>query len=221
MIDPKVEVLQQQGVRFRDVRSAYVRGELQCGSDVEIDINVIFEGSNTLADGVRIGANVILKDCCVGANTAIKPFTMMEGTTVGADTAIGPYARLRPGTIIGERSSIGNFVEIKNSRIGAGARINHHAFVGDADLAESVTIGAGTITCNHDGVGSVPTVIERGVYVGSNCTLIAPLRIGADATIGAGSTITRDVPAGCLTLARSTQTTIESWPGPRRRRESE
>jgi bifunctional UDP-N-acetylglucosamine pyrophosphorylase / glucosamine-1-phosphate N-acetyltransferase len=215
MIDSKIEALRQQGVRFLDPRNVYIRGDLVCGTDVEIDINVIFEGSITLEDGVRIGAHGILKDARIGRNTVIKPYTMVEGSNVGADGTIGPYARLRPGTTIGDRSSIGNYVEIKNSRIGAGARINHHSFVGDADLAENVTIGAGTITCNHDGAGSAHTVIERGAYIGSGCKLVAPLRVGEGATIGAGSTITQDVPAGKLTLARSRQTTIENWRGPR------
>jgi bifunctional UDP-N-acetylglucosamine pyrophosphorylase/glucosamine-1-phosphate N-acetyltransferase len=218
MGDPKVEALLRQGVRFLDPRNVYLRGDLTCGADVEIDINVIFEGSVTLEDGVRVGAHTILTDARIGQNTTIKPFTMIEGSTVGADAAIGPYARLRPGTTIGDRSSIGNYVEIKNARIDAGARINHHAFVGDAELAEDVTIGAGTITCNHDGAGRARTVIERGAYIGSGCKLVAPLRIGAGATIGAGSTITRDVPPGKLTLARSRQTTIENWQGPRSRR---
>ena len=218
MTETKVDALIRQGVRMLDPRTVYVRGDLVCGADVEIDINVIFEGSVTLEDGVQIGAHAILRDARVGRNTAIRPYTMIEGSVIGADAGIGPYARIRPGCTIGDRSSIGNYVEIKNSRIAAGARINHHSFVGDADLAENVTLGAGTITCNHDGTGSAPTVIERDAYVGSGCELVAPLRIGEAATIGAGSTITEDVPPAKLTLARARQTTIDGWKGPKGRR---
>ena len=218
MTDRKIEALLRQGVRILDPRTLHIRGDVMCGTDVEIDINVIFEGTVILQDGTRVGAHSILKDAQIGPKTTIKPFSMVEGSTVGADAAIGPYARIRPGCTIGDRSSIGNFVEIKSARIGAGARINHHAFIGDATLAENVTIGAGTITCNHDGAGSTQTVIERNAYIGSGCKLVAPLRIGEGATVGAGSTNTEDVPAGKLTLARSRQTTIDNWQGPRSRR---
>ena len=219
MSDPKIEALLRQGVRFLDPLHVYIRGDLVCGADVEIDINVIFEGKVTLEDGARIGAHSILNNTQIGRNTTIRPFSMVDGSTIGADAAIGPYARIRPGSTIGDRSSIGNYVAIKSSRIGAGARINHHSFVGDADFAENVTIGAGTITCNHDGAVSTHTVIERGAYIGSGCKLVAPLRIGEAATIGAGSTITENVPAGKLALARSRQTTINDWEGPRTRRD--
>lgn len=207
------------GVRLRDPQSIRIRGDLACGAGVEIDVNVIIEGSVALEDGVRIGAHSIVRHARIGKHTRIEPFSLVEGSSIGEYSIVGPYGRVRPGSTLGDRVQIGNYVEIKNSRIGAGSRINHHSFIGDADVADGVTIGAGTITCNHDGVGNVHTVIERGAYIGSGCNLVAPMRIGEGATVGAGSTITGDVPPAKLTLARSRQTTIENWQGPRSRRE--
>ena len=207
------------GVRLRDPQSVRIRGDLVCGVGVEIDVDVIIEGSVTLEDGVRIGAHSIVRHARIGKHTRIEPFSLVEGSSVGEHSVVGPYGRIRPGSTIGDRVQIGNYVEIKTSRIGAGSRINHHSFIGDADLADGVTIGAGTITCNHDGVGNVHTMIERSAYIGSGCKLVAPVRIGEGATVGAGSTITRDVPAAKLTVARSRQITIENWRGPRSRRE--
>jgi UDP-3-O-[3-hydroxymyristoyl] glucosamine N-acyltransferase len=206
----------RKGVRIRDPHQVLLRGELDSGSDVEIETNVIIEGVVVLGDGVRIGANSILRECRIGANTRINPFSLVERSVVGPNGTVGPYARIRPGSSIGESVQIGNYVEIKNSEIGARSRINHHAFIGDAVLAEDVTIGAGTITCNHDGVRINRTIVERGAYIGSGCNLVAPIRVGPGATIGAGSTITEDVPAAKLTLARARQTTIETWEGPKR-----
>src|SRR5262249_42505332 len=207
------------GVRLRDPQTTRIRGDLVCGTGVEIDVNVVIEGSVTLEDGVRIGAHSIVRNARIGKHTRIEPFSLVESSSVGESSVVGPYARIRPGSTVGDRVQIGNYVEIKSSRIGAGSRINHHSFIGDADVADRVTIGAGTITCNHDGVGNVQTVIEPDAYIGSGCNLVAPVRIGEGATVGAGSTITRDVPAAKLTLARSQQTTIENWQGPRSRRE--
>lgn len=209
------------GVRLRDPRHVYLRGRLTCGADVEIDVGVVIEGAVTLGDGVKVGAHAILRDATIGDRTQIKPFSMVEASTIGAASQVGPYARIRPGTAIGERVQVGNYVEIKGSRVGDGSRINHHSFIGDADLGADTTIGAGTITCNHDGVGVTRTIIEHGAYIGSGCRLVAPVRIGHDATIGAGSTITRDVPPAKLTLARTPQVTIEDWRGPRTRRATE
>ena len=211
----------QQGVRIRDPGNIYIRGELVCGSDVAIEINVIIEGHVILGNGVRIGANSILRNSRIGENTSINPFSLVEHSTIGSNSFVGPYGRIRPGSVIGDDVQIGNYVEIKNSQVGAGSRINHHAFIGDAVLADQVTIGAGTITCNHDGVGVNQTVIGRGAYIGSGCNLVAPLRIGEDAVIGAGSTITRDVPAAKLTLTRQPQTTIDNWQGPKTRRKQQ
>jgi bifunctional UDP-N-acetylglucosamine pyrophosphorylase/glucosamine-1-phosphate N-acetyltransferase len=205
-----------QGARLRDPASVRIRGELVVGTDVEIDVDVIFEGHVVLGNRVRVGAHCILSDASVEDGTRILPYSLVERSSVGGGSFVGPYARIRPGCTIGDRVQIGNYVEIKASTIGTGSRINHHAFIGDAELAEDVTIGAGTITCNHDGVRNTRTVIERGAYVGSGCNLVAPLRVGEHATIGAGSTITSDVPPARLTLARSRQTTIENWQGPRK-----
>lgn len=215
----RANLAMRQGVRIRDPNKVYIRGELVCGSDVEIEINVIVEGHVVLGNGVKIGANSILRSSRIGEHTCINPFSLVEHSSIGSDSFVGPYGRIRPGSVIGDGVQIGNYVEIKNSQVGAGSRINHHTFIGDAVLAGQVTIGAGTITCNHDGIGTNQTIIERGAYIGSGCNLVAPLRIGEDAIVGAGSTITRDVPAAKLTLARSPQTTIENWRGPKTRRE--
>jgi acetyltransferase-like isoleucine patch superfamily enzyme len=204
------------GVRVRDPHQCWIRGELVCGSGVEIEPNVTFEGRVVLGSGVKIGANCIIKESEIGANTRINPFSLIERATIGTSGTVGPYGRIRPGSLIADAVQIGNYVEIKNSEIGSRTRINHHAFIGDATVAEDVTVGAGTITCNHDGVRINRTVIERGAYIGSGCNLVAPLRVGEGATIGAGSTITEDVPAMKLTLARPRQTTIDRWRGSRR-----
>ena len=203
-----------RGVRIRDPRAIAIRGELQCGEDVEIDLHVIIEGKVTLGNGVRIGANCTLKSASVGEQTRINPYSMLENAEIGASGMVGPYARVRPGSVVGDRVQIGNFVEVKNSRIGSGSRINHLAFIGDATLGNNVTIGAGTITCNHDRRGVARTEIGEGAYVGSGCLLVAPLSIGANATIGAGSTITKTAPEGKLTIARSRQVTIDDWTPP-------
>lgn len=207
----------RRGVRLRDPSNVYIRGDVVFGADVEIEIGVLLEGTVVLGNGVKIGAHSIVRNAQIGENTCIHPFSLVEQSIVGANGFVGPYGRIRPGCAIGDGIQIGNYVEVKNSRIGAGSRINHHSFIGDAVLAEHVTIGAGTITCNHDGTGTSQTVIEHDAYIGSGCNLVAPLRIGAAATIGAGSTITRDVPAAKLTLARARQTTIEDWRGPKKR----
>ena len=203
------------GVVVRDPQRLDISGTLVCGKGVEIDINVIFEGDVILEDGVLIGSNCILRNCKVGKDTQINPFSLVEEAIIGEKSFVGPYGRLRPGSNVGDNVQIGNFVEIKNSNIASKCRINHHSFVGDADLAENVTIGAGTITCNHDGIRVNRTTIEDGAYIGSGCNLIAPLKINANSTIASGSTITEEVPGDTLTLARSRQVTIENWKGPK------
>jgi len=206
-----------RGVRLRDPLQVYLRGDLECGADVELDVGVIIEGTVVLGERVRIGAHSIVRDSHIGDDTCIHPFSIVEHSSIGKGGFVGPYGRIRPGNVIGDGVQIGNFVEVKGSQIGDGSRINHHSFIGDAVLADRVTIGAGTITCNHDGIRTNQTVIESGAYIGSGCNLVAPLRIGGRATVGAGSTITRDVPAAKLTLARTLQTTIENWRGPKKR----
>jgi acyl-[acyl carrier protein]--UDP-N-acetylglucosamine O-acyltransferase len=215
----KVIHAMQTGVRIKDPQSISIRGNLSCGFGVEIDANVIFEGDVVLGDNVKINANSVLRNCRIGNGTVINPFSLIEQSSVGEDGFIGPFGRIRPGCVVGNKVQIGNYVEIKNSSIGNSCRINHHAFIGDSQLADRVTIGAGTITCNHDGSGISETIIEQGAYIGSGCNLVAPLNIGAEATIGAGSTITKDVPAAKLTLARSIQTTVHGWVRSKNQRE--
>lgn len=204
----------RSGVRIRNPSRISIRGALQCGAGVEIDLDVIIEGHVSLADGVKIGANSIIANATIGAHTQVKPFSIIEDAAVGSNAFIGPYGRIRPGSTVGDNAQIGNFVEIKNAEIGNGSRINHLAFVGDAVLKNDVTIGAGTITCNHSGVGVSFTQIGAGAYIGSGSQLVAPLSIGENATVGAGSTITQDVPAGKLTVARSRQVTLQNWVRP-------
>ena len=210
MLD-KVYQLLDDGVLVHDPNRVEIRSKLSYGVSVEIDVNVIFAGNVILGDGVIIGANCILKDSEIGNNTVIKAFSLIENTRIADNCVIGPYARIRPGSSIGENVQIGNFVEIKNSNISAKSRINHLSFVGDADLADSVTIGAGTITCNHDGVKVNRTEIGKGSYIGSGCQLIAPLKIDSNATVGAGSTITQDIFKDTLTISRAKQVTVEKW----------
>jgi bifunctional UDP-N-acetylglucosamine pyrophosphorylase/glucosamine-1-phosphate N-acetyltransferase len=205
----------KRGVRIHDPRQVFIRGELECGPDVELEVNVVIEGLVRLGEGVRVGANSILRHAEVHQRSNIKPFSMIEESSIGADCNIGPYARIRPGSVLGDAVQIGNYVEIKSSNIGSGSRINHHSFIGDADVAERVTIGAGTITCNHDGVRINRTIVERDAYIGSGCNLVAPIKVGEGATVGAGSTVTRDVPPGKLTVARATQDVVEGWRGPK------
>lgn len=211
----KVIDLIANDVTIKSPSDLHIRGNLNCGKNVVFDVNVIIEGDVIIADNVTIGANCILKNCNIGKGTVINPFSLVDDSVIGENCIIGPYGRIRPDVKIGNNVQIGNFVELKNSNINSKARINHLAFIGDADLAERVTIGAGTITCNHDGNKINRTVIDRGAYVGSGCNLVAPLMIHANATIASGSTITEKVPTNTLTIARSRQVTIENWKGPK------
>jgi bifunctional UDP-N-acetylglucosamine pyrophosphorylase / glucosamine-1-phosphate N-acetyltransferase len=211
----KVFELISTGVKVNNPELLHIRGIVSCGRNVQIDLNVIIEGNVRLEDNVSIGSNSILRDCIIGKGTVINPFSLVEGAVIGENCLIGPYGRIRPDVSIGDYVSIGNFVEVKNANIASHCRINHLSFVGDADLAESVTIGAGTITCNHDGVGINRTTIEEGAYIGSGCELVAPLKVNRNATVASGSTITEDVAADALTIARSRQVMIENWKGPK------
>lgn len=210
----RAAALLQAGVTLCDPARIDVRGELLTGRDVEIDVGCIFIGKVTLGDGVKVGAYCVLKDVSVGAGSIIEPFTHGDRADIAADCRIGPYARLRPGTTLAAGVHVGNFVELKNSQVDCGSKINHLSYVGDASVGKQVNIGAGTITCNYDGANKFRTVIEDHAFIGSDSQLVAPVTVGAGATIGAGSTITKDAPAGELTLARGRQLTVKHWKRP-------
>jgi bifunctional UDP-N-acetylglucosamine pyrophosphorylase/glucosamine-1-phosphate N-acetyltransferase len=206
--------LLEKGVHLLDPARIDVRGELICGRDVSIDVGCVFEGLVELADGVTVGANCVLVNTKVAAGAHIKPFCHLEDAVVGEKSMIGPYARLRPGTELGADVHIGNFVEVKNSKVAAHSKANHLAYVGDADVGSRVNIGAGTITCNYDGANKFRTTIEDDAFIGSDSQLVAPVTVGKGATLGAGTTLTRDAPAGKLTISRPKQLTIENWTRP-------
>ena len=209
--------LLEAGVTLADPARIDVRGAVQCGRDVLIDVNCIFEGQVQLGDGVRIGPNCLLKDVTLGAGTEVRAFSQLEDAEVGAGCRIGPYARLRPGTRLAEEVHIGNFVEVKASSLGKGSKANHLAYVGDSEVGSRVNIGAGTITCNYDGVSKHRTVIEDDCFIGSDATLVAPVRIARGSYIGAGSTISKDTPAGQLTVARARQVSLPAWKPPKKK----
>ncbi|MGK5077518.1 bifunctional UDP-N-acetylglucosamine diphosphorylase/glucosamine-1-phosphate N-acetyltransferase GlmU [Janthinobacterium sp. HLX7-2] len=208
------QALLERGVTLLDPARIDVRGELICGRDVTIDVGCVFEGRVELGDGVRVGANNVIINAKVAAGAHIKPFCHIEDAVVGAASIIGPYARLRPGTVLAEDVHIGNFVEVKNSQIAAHSKANHLAYIGDATIGSKVNIGAGTITCNYDGVNKFRTVIEDDVFIGSDSQLIAPVTVGKGATLGAGTTLSKDAPAGKLTVSRARQVTIDGWARP-------
>jgi bifunctional UDP-N-acetylglucosamine pyrophosphorylase/glucosamine-1-phosphate N-acetyltransferase len=214
----QAETLMEAGVRLADPARFDLRGELVCGADVEIDVNCVFEGRVRLADGVRVGANCVLRDCEVEAGAVINPFCHLEGAKVGAGALVGPFARLRPGAQLGPEVHIGNFVEVKNSTLARGAKANHLAYLGDATVGERVNYGAGSITANYDGANKHRTVIGADAHIGSNCVLVAPVTIGDGATVGGGSTVSKDAPAGQLTVARAKQVSIEGWTRPKKTR---
>ncbi len=218
----QAEALMEAGVRLADPARFDLRGELECGADVEIDVNCVFEGAVMLGDGVRIGANCVIRNAIIAANAVIHPFTHIDGEAlgvrVGTGCSVGPFARLRPGAVLAEEVHIGNFVEVKNSTLAKGAKANHLAYLGDATVGERVNYGAGTITANYDGANKHRTVIGNDVHVGSNCVLIAPITLGDGATIGGGSTLSKDAPAGQLTVARGRQLSLAGWKRPAKKR---
>jgi bifunctional UDP-N-acetylglucosamine pyrophosphorylase/glucosamine-1-phosphate N-acetyltransferase len=204
----------EAGVTLADPARFDVRGTLTCGQDVFIDVGCVFEGVVSLGEGVRIGPHCVLRNVTLGARTRIEAFSHLDQTQVGADAQIGPYARLRPGAVLADQTHVGNFVEIKNSVIGKESKANHLAYIGDADVGERVNIGAGTITCNYDGANKHRTTIEDDAFIGSDTQLVAPVRVGRGATLGAGTTLTRDAPAHQLTVTRTKQTSIDGWKRP-------
>ena len=212
----QAERLLEAGVTLADPARIDVRGRLECGRDVTIDVNCVFEGDITLGDGVRIGANCVLRNVRVGEGSEVRAFSHLDDADVGARCIVGPYARLRPGASLADEVHIGNFVEVKASRLGKGSKANHLSYLGDSEVGAAVNIGAGTITCNYDGVNKHKTVIEDGCFIGSDATLVAPVRIGKGSYIGAGSTISKDTPPGQLTVARAKQTSIPGWKPPKK-----
>lgn len=210
----QAERLMRDGVTLLDPARFDVRGELNVGEEVTIDVNVIIEGKVTLGNRVHIGAGAILKDCVIGDDAVIKPYSIIEQAELGSASSAGPFARLRPGAVLGEDAHVGNFVEIKKARLGKGSKAGHLSYLGDAEIGAGVNIGAGTITCNYDGVNKFQTIIEDGVFVGSDTQLVAPVHIGKNATLGAGSTVTKDVAADELVITRVPQRHIKNWPRP-------
>lgn len=211
----QAEMLMAHGVTLRDPHRVDVRGEfVALGQDIDVDVNVIFEGVNHIGSNVKIGANCILKNANIADGVEILPNSLIEDSTVGEGSRIGPFARLRPQTKLADHVHIGNFVELKKANVASGSKINHLSYIGDTEVGAKVNIGAGTITCNYDGVNKFRTVIGDGAFIGSNSQLVAPVTIGKNATIGAGSTITKDTPDEQLTLSRAKQVSIESWQRP-------
>jgi bifunctional UDP-N-acetylglucosamine pyrophosphorylase/glucosamine-1-phosphate N-acetyltransferase len=206
--------LLEQGVTLADPGRIDVRGALSCGRDVAIDVGCVFEGMVELGDGVSIGANCVIRDAKIRPGVTIKAFSHIEGAEVGNDSQIGPYARLRPGTHLGADVHIGNFVEVKNSQFDAHSKANHLAYIGDATVGARVNIGAGTITCNYDGANKHRTVIEDDAFIGSDTQLVAPVTVGKGATLGAGTTLTKDAPPDSLTVSRAKQISISGWQRP-------
>jgi len=210
----QAEHLMRAGVTVADINRLDIRGSLSCGVDVSIDVNAVFEGEVSLGDGVTVGPNCVLRDVTVAAGVTIHAMSHLENAQVGPGCNVGPFARLRPGTVLAEGAKIGNFVETKNANIGVGSKVNHLSYVGDCEMGEGVNIGAGTITCNYDGVNKHKTAIGAGVFVGSNSTLVAPLQIGEQGFVAAGSTVTKDVGRDELAVSRSRQRNIEGWQRP-------
>jgi len=210
----KVSRLLKQGVRMPRPETVDIRGGLNCGRDVVLDKNTLFIGDNQLADGVQIGAFSVLENCDLAAGTVVEAHSMLSGVKTSGACTIGPFARLRPGTELAQGSKVGNFVEMKKAKVGENSKASHLSYLGDAEIGNNVNIGAGTITCNYDGVNKFTTVIKEGAFIGSDSQLVAPVTIGEGATIGAGSTITKDAPDGQLTLSRSRQRSVADWQKP-------
>jgi bifunctional UDP-N-acetylglucosamine pyrophosphorylase/glucosamine-1-phosphate N-acetyltransferase len=211
------ERLMADGVQISDPQRIELRGSIEAGADVFLDINVVLEGEVILGDGVQVGPGCILRDCVLAAGTRVHPYSVLEGVRTLGPCDIGPFARIRPGTELGEGSRVGNFVEIKNTQLGEGSKASHLSYLGDSSIGKGVNIGAGTITCNYDGVNKHRTVIGDGAFIGSDTQLVAPVTVGRNADIGAGSTITKDAPEGQLTISRARQVTVKGWKRPKKR----
>jgi bifunctional UDP-N-acetylglucosamine pyrophosphorylase/glucosamine-1-phosphate N-acetyltransferase len=211
------EAIMLKGASIADPARIDIRGELDVGVDSFIDVNCVFQGKVSIGKNVSIGAGCIIIDSTIADGAVIRPYTIMEQTRIQHKVEVGPFARLRPGTSLEDNSKVGNFVEVKNTRLGAGSKANHLTYLGDAEIGEKVNIGAGTITCNYDGAYKHKTIIKDGAFIGSDTQLIAPVTVGENSTIGAGSTITRDAEDHELTLSRTEQKTIKGWKRPQKR----
>jgi bifunctional UDP-N-acetylglucosamine pyrophosphorylase/glucosamine-1-phosphate N-acetyltransferase len=211
--------LMVQGVKVYDPRRLDIRGNVSCGQDVSIDVNVIFEGDVVIGNEVSIGPNVVIKDCTIEDGAVIHANSVLDSAIIGAHCQVGPFARIRPGTVLNQHSKIGNFVETKNTIIGADSKVNHLSYIGDAEVGDRVNIGAGVITCNYDGAHKHKTVIEDDAFIGSNCELVAPVTIGRGATLAAGTTLVKDAPAGALTLTKKILSNILTWQRPIKNKE--
>ena len=215
----RADALMDAGVAIADRQRIDIRGDLECGVDVAIDINVVFEGQVRLGDGVRVGAHCVLKDVTVSSGTDIQPFCHLEGAVIGEQCRIGPYARLRPGSVLADAARVGNFVETKNTTFGAGSKANHLAYIGDTTVGSNTNIGAGTITCNYDGIDKHKTALGDGVFVGSNSTLVAPVTLSDGAFVAAGSVVTDDVAGEELAVGRARQRNIAGWQRPAKKKD--
>jgi bifunctional UDP-N-acetylglucosamine pyrophosphorylase/glucosamine-1-phosphate N-acetyltransferase len=211
------EAIMRQGVAVADPARIDIRGDLDIGSDSYIDINCIFEGKVIIGKNVYIGAGCVISDSTIADGAVIKPYSVVEQANIDKHVEVGPFARLRPGTLLQENSKVGNFVEVKNTQLGPGSKANHLTYLGDAEIGTNVNIGAGTITCNYDGANKHKTVIKDGAFIGSDTQLVAPVTVGVDSTIGAGSTITSDTEDGALTLSRTAQKTVRGWERPKKK----
>ena len=211
-----IESMMTEGVSVADPARIDVRGDIEVGSDTFIDINCIFEGRVTIGKNVKIGAGCVITDSEIADGCVIRPYSVIEQSVMDTNVEVGPFARLRPGTRLQKKSKVGNFVEIKNTLLGEGSKANHLSYLGDTDVGKNVNIGAGTITCNYDGAYKHKTVIKDGAFIGSDTQLVAPVTVGVNSTIGAGSTITRDTEDGELTLSRTAQKTIKGWSRPKK-----
>jgi bifunctional UDP-N-acetylglucosamine pyrophosphorylase/glucosamine-1-phosphate N-acetyltransferase len=212
------EAIMADGVSIADPARIDIRGELNAGNDCFIDVNCVFEGEVNLGTGVTIGAGCVIKNSIIACSSVIKPFSVIEDAFIGKCVEVGPFARIRPGTHLAEGSRIGNFVEIKNTQMGKNSKASHLTYLGDSEIGANVNIGAGTITCNYDGANKHKTIIKDGVFIGSDTQLVAPVTIGENATIGAGSTITKDAEGNALTLSRASQKTVRSWVRPTKKK---
>lgn len=210
----QAETLMRDGVTLMDPARLDIRGQVAAACDVVLDVNVILEGEVRLGEGVRVGPNCVIRNATLGAGTVVDAHSVIDGAVIGEHCRVGPFARVRPGTELAAGAKIGNFVEIKKSYLGEGSKVNHLSYIGDSHIGRQVNVGAGTITCNYDGVNKFQTTLKDGAFIGSNSALVAPVTIGENATVGAGSVVTKDVPDNGLAVARGQQRNVENWPRP-------